>query len=168
MYGHYDFKFNKTSTNNMRLKWLSVCFNIDYDNGTMELYLNGKALEPYQRKPMVLPADSDTKPLIVRLGRYFFDDTPLIGKIYDFHMWDKLLTAEELAKYTKCVDHKPISEQGNLINPSTNWFRNGSLIKPSTIPDEEITCGYRYFLKRIVIQMFKQKTGRICNFNYVP
>ena len=44
MYGHYDFDFNGTETNNMRLKWLSICFNIDYDNGTMELYLNGAPL----------------------------------------------------------------------------------------------------------------------------
>ena len=44
MYGHYDFDFLGTDTNNIRLKWMSICFNIDYDNGTMELYLNGAPL----------------------------------------------------------------------------------------------------------------------------
>ena len=44
MYGHYDFDFLGTETNNIRLKWMSICFNIDYDNGTMELYLNGAPL----------------------------------------------------------------------------------------------------------------------------
>ena len=44
MYGHYDFDFLGTDTNNIRLKWMSICFNIDYDNGTMALYLNGYQL----------------------------------------------------------------------------------------------------------------------------
>ena len=44
MYGHYDFDFLGTETNNIRLKWMSICFNIDYDNGTMALFLNGYQL----------------------------------------------------------------------------------------------------------------------------
>ena len=88
MYGHYDFNFDGVTTN-IRLKWLSICFNIDYNNGTMELYLNGQPLPATQRKPMALPPDADTAPMIVRLGRYYFDDTPLIGKIYDFNLWDR-------------------------------------------------------------------------------
>ena len=32
-------------------------FNIDYDDGTMQLYQNGKPLEGEQRKPMALPAN---------------------------------------------------------------------------------------------------------------
>ena len=55
----------------------------------MELFLNGEPLWPKQRKPMVLPSDWEGSPLIVRLGRYYFDDTPLIGKIVDFNMWDR-------------------------------------------------------------------------------
>ena len=39
------------------MKWISICFNIDYDDGTMQLYLNGKPLEGEQRKPMALPAN---------------------------------------------------------------------------------------------------------------
>ena len=38
---------------------------------------------------MELPAGWETAPLVVRLGRYYFDDTPLIGKIVDFNMWDR-------------------------------------------------------------------------------
>ena len=56
----------------------------------MELFLNGEPLWPKQRKPMELPPDWETSPMIVRLGRYYFDDTPLIGKIVDFNMWDRL------------------------------------------------------------------------------
>ena len=89
MYGHYDFDFNGTETNNVRLKWLSICFNINYTEGTMELFLNGETLWPKVRKPMELPPDWEISPMIVRLGRYYFDDTPLIGKIVDFNMWDR-------------------------------------------------------------------------------
>ena len=28
-------------------------------------------------------------PMIVRLGHYYFDNKPLIGKIVDFNMWDR-------------------------------------------------------------------------------
>ena len=38
---------------------------------------------------MELPPDWETSPMVVRLGRYYFDDTPLIGKIVDFNMWDR-------------------------------------------------------------------------------
>ena len=55
----------------------------------MELFLNGEPLWPKQRKPMELPPDWETSPMVVRLGRYYFDDTPLIGKIVDFNMWDR-------------------------------------------------------------------------------
>ena len=56
-YGHYDFSYNGTIHSNTRMKWISICFNIDYDDGTMQLYLNGKPLEGEQRKPMALPAN---------------------------------------------------------------------------------------------------------------
>ena len=88
MYIHYDFAFKGEETN-LRLKWFSICFNINYDNGTMELYLNGDLVDSKQRKPMELPADWETSSLIVRLGKNPFDDTPFIGKIMDFQMWDR-------------------------------------------------------------------------------
>ena len=52
-----------------------------------------------QRKPMALPPDSARAPLVVRLGRYYFDDTPLIGKIVDFNMWDR----SEVTTALSCV-----------------------------------------------------------------
>ena len=65
-YGHYDFNFDGVTTN-IRLKWLSICFNIDYNNGTMQLYLNGHPLPATQRKPMALPEDADT--VACRMGK---------------------------------------------------------------------------------------------------
>ena len=108
MEGGYDFPFLGAVSSNIRLKWLSICLNIDYEAGTMELYLNGEKREGRQRANMTvdtirIPAFSHTifmttfpqmpsgssNPLIVRLGRHHFDDTPLIGRMFDFNMWDR-------------------------------------------------------------------------------
>ena len=144
MYGHYDFKFNGTATNNVQLKWLSICFNIDYDDGTMELYLNGRNIPGEQRKPMELPPDHETSPLIVRLGHYYFDDTPLIGKIFDFNLWDSLLTGEDMQKYTECKTLYEETPPGNLINTNTVWTITGTLINKISISAEDIVCENRY------------------------
>ena len=125
MWGGYDFIFEGTNSKNIRQKWLSICFNINYEDGTMEFYLNGRELKASQMNPMKLPNKTDI--LIVRLGRYFFDDTPLIGKIYDFNLWDELLSQDELTNFTQCLHYKPISKPGTLINPETNWNLSGRL-----------------------------------------
>ena len=49
-FGRYDFIFNgNTETSNIRLKWLSICFNINYIEGSMELFLNGEPLLPKKK-----------------------------------------------------------------------------------------------------------------------
>ena len=30
--------------------------------------------------------------MLIRLGHYYFDNKPLIGKIVDFHAWNRLKT----------------------------------------------------------------------------
>ena len=42
------------------------------------------------------PSNSSSLPLVVRLGRYYYDNTPLLGKIVDFNMWDSLLTEQQM------------------------------------------------------------------------
>ena len=62
---------------------MSICLNIDYDNGTTELFLNGERLPLKVKKPMELPSEVEQNPpLVVRLGQYYFDNTPLIGKVW--------------------------------------------------------------------------------------
>ena len=89
LWGAADFKFNGTFVKNIRLKWLAICFNFNYVNGTVDMFLNGKKSQQKFRRSIVLPEDSDEKPLIVRFGRYFYDNTPLIGKVVDINMWDR-------------------------------------------------------------------------------
>ena len=144
IYGHTDFIFNSTSTKNIRLKWMAICYAIDYDNGTMEMFLNGEKLPQKSRKAMALPENSDSLPLVVRLGRYYYDNTPLLGKIIDFNMWDRLLTEEEMSEYTQCVDREyTATPPGNLINKDTDWNITGSLIKKMEISPDEIDCKSR-------------------------
>ena len=81
--------FNGTSTKNIRLKWVAVCLNLDYDNSTVQLFINGERSPQIDKKPLTLPGDHQDKPLIIRMGRYYYDDTPLIGKIVDINIWDR-------------------------------------------------------------------------------
>ena len=90
LYGKSDFIFNGTMAKNIRLKWLAICLNFDYVNGTVEMFLNGKKSQQKIRKPIVLPKDSEgALPLIIRFGQYFYDNTPLIGKVVDINVWDR-------------------------------------------------------------------------------
>ena len=144
IYGHTDFIFDSTSTKNIRLKWMAICYSIDYDNGTMEMFLNGEKLPQKSRKALALPENADSLPLVVRLGRYYYDNTPLLGKIVDFNMWDRLLTEEEMSNYTQCVDQEySATPPGNLINPDTDWNITGGLIKKIEIAPDEIDCKSR-------------------------
>ena len=87
--GKASFKFNSTHTKNIRLKWLAVCINFDYTTGSISLFLNGAKLEGNQRKNISLSEDAEQKALIVRIGKYDDDGTPLIGKIVDINIWDR-------------------------------------------------------------------------------
>ena len=66
-----------------------MCLNFDYNNGTMELFLNGNRASQTVRKPLSLPDDYENLPLIVRMGHYYYDATPLIGKIVNINLWDR-------------------------------------------------------------------------------
>ena len=89
LYGKSDFVFNGTLAKNIRLKWLAICLNFNYVNGTVDMFLNGKKNQQKIKKPIILPDDSEKKPLIIRFGYYYFDNTPLIGKVVDINVWDR-------------------------------------------------------------------------------
>ena len=67
---------------NFRLKWLSICLNIDYENGTMEFFLNGKELKLSKAVArMERPNDHQSKALIVHVGRRMGKLSSIIGKM---------------------------------------------------------------------------------------
>ena len=59
---------------------MSISLNFDYETGSLEMFLNGEKNQT---------EDSTDKLLIIRFGRYYYDDTPLIGKIVDINIWDR-------------------------------------------------------------------------------
>jgi hypothetical protein len=84
-----DFAFNGTLAKNIRLKWMAICLNFDYVNGTVDLFLNGRQIQQKIKKPISLPEDAAENPLIIRFGHYYYDGTPLIGTIVDINVWDR-------------------------------------------------------------------------------
>ena len=89
IYRKSDFVFNGTSAKNIRLKWLSICLNLDYVTGTVEMFLNGEKAIQVVKKPISLPEGSEDKAMIIRFGHYYYDSTPLIGRVVDINMWDR-------------------------------------------------------------------------------
>ena len=45
---------------------MAMCLNLDYDNQTVELYLNGEKSIQTVKKPITLPVDYEDKPLVIR------------------------------------------------------------------------------------------------------
>ena len=114
----------------------------------MSLFLNGEKLPQKSRRAMALPADSDSLPLVVRLGRYYYDDTPLLGKILDFNMWDRVLTEQEMSNYSQCGEQEyTATPPGNLINQDTVWNITGSLINKIQLSADQIDCKSRFVLR---------------------
>ena len=107
---------------NLRNKWTSVCFALDYENDQLDLFINGEGniakIKNHIEFGNVTHAKKNKK-MTIRLGLYDFDDTPLIGKIIDFHLWDRLLTKEELSQYSDC--QKYMEKVGTLVNSTTEF-----------------------------------------------
>ena len=93
---------------------------------------------------MALPANSSSVPLVVRLGRYYYDETPLLGKILDFNMWDRVLTDQEMSNYSQCGEQEyTATPPGNLINQDTVWNITGSLISKIQLSADQVDCKSR-------------------------
>ena len=63
-------------------------------------------------------------------------------------MIHRLLTADEMTKFTNCTHYEEISPPGNLINKETNWNISGTLIKTLEISGEDIDCASRLDLNK--------------------
>ena len=54
-------------------KWTSLCIAMDFENDKVVLFFNGK--NRYEK--------------IRRLGHYFFDNKPIIGKLINVNIWGR-------------------------------------------------------------------------------
>ena len=102
------------------MKWNSICLNIDFSNNLAELFMNGQhfynstsvRLRPVGGK---LSKSTGTS-LTIRIGHYYFDNKPIIGKMADVHVWSRLLTFKEGVKFSDCLNYG--EKKGNWIKTS--------------------------------------------------
>ena len=73
-------------------KWTSLCVAMDFKKDKIILFLNGKnrnekirSLRPMNGKL----SDAKGLPMVVRLGHYFFDNKPIIGKLINVNIWSR-------------------------------------------------------------------------------
>ena len=76
------------------MKWIWVCLAVDLEQDTFDVAINGDLNATYWRDPDSRTmtdkmTGNDSLPMTIRLGHFYFDNKPIIGKIVDFHMWNR-------------------------------------------------------------------------------
>ena len=69
-----------------------MCSGLDFVEDLWRLFVNGEEITERTSKLRSLDgkmSDEKDLPMVVRLAHYYFDNKPIIGKIVDFHMWDR-------------------------------------------------------------------------------
>ena len=69
-----------------------MCSGLDFVEDLWRLFVNGEEITERTSKLRSLDgkmSDDKDLPMVVRLAHYYFDNKPIIGKIVDFHMWDR-------------------------------------------------------------------------------
>ena len=122
-------------------RWTSYCIAVDFMTNTTAYFVDGQELSGWyiqMRDFKELFSDNTNLPMVVRIGHYYFDDKPTIGRIIDINLWSRFLAFEELAKYSDCKVHE--MKSGNVINQSTQFHITGSLITKIEVPVEDCLC----------------------------
>lgn len=133
-------------------KWQQRCVGFDYDVGKIVSYINGvndgtqvrgneffsdplkRANEQLKEKDLVTDVLIGCDPNALRVASY--------GQITDIHMFDRILTPEEMKDMTTC-DGKKL--EGNLINSNKdNYTLHGSQVVKARVNPEKF-CPKRNF-----------------------
>lgn len=120
--------------NNTKLKWISCCLSFDFANKKIRLDVNGKHLNTVENIE-IEPEKGETT---VFMGYRKFDNNPMIGKMTDINVWDRLLTKQEGLQYSSCQNY--IEKQGDIINKTTRYNITGSLIEQISVPVNDFLC----------------------------
>ena len=73
-------------------RWTSFCIAMDFVSDTTMYYTGGKEFQGSYRalgKLSALLSNRTDLPMVVRLGHYYFDNKPMIGRMVDIHMWSR-------------------------------------------------------------------------------
>ena len=132
---------------NLNLKWTSICVAVDLDADDLKVAINGD-LNATTRKEddrtlrEKFTGDSSL-PMTVRVGHYYFDNKPMIGKIMDFHMWNRYKKDSILNILNwKCFRVISDDELQSFSDCSLNLQKNGNLINPTTDVNVKILVNY--------------------------
>ena len=73
-------------------KWTGFCVALDFHNNTWDMRINGK--ENTGKKTWARPTDgfmsnNTDLPMVIRIGHYYFDNKPIIGRIVDINIWSR-------------------------------------------------------------------------------
>ncbi|XP_023325055.1 uncharacterized protein LOC111698837 [Eurytemora carolleeae] len=141
----------------MERKWSHLCVGIDIEENTLMMYQNGVSdFHPISfSAPLKNRLSNNTElPMVVRLGHYYFDSKPLIGKIAGVNVWDIKLSDEELKEYSNC--NSVVQLNGNIVNQSTVWNITGRFIERREFSKSEIECSDQNKHKTVfVTSLFK-------------
>ena len=147
-----------TDLGNYRRKWTSHCYGLSFDQNKISAFLDGRKLNLAEKVGPVSEMLSNPKggPVVVTLGHYEFDDTPLIGRIVDFNMWGRYLTDDEARTYSDCLRHVP--RTGDLIDSSADFNISGGLIDRIGIDFEVTACGHENSVNHLYLHVpFKRQ-----------
>lgn len=135
---------------NFRRKWVSQCYAISYVENKSEAFLEGERL-PIDERDLRLADSMPLKGLAVEvtLGHYYFDNTPLIGKVVDFNMWGRRLTGEEARSYSDCRRYVP--RVGDLVNSTTEFDTTGSLIRKIKVDLADTLCHHENSVNHLYV-----------------
>ena len=73
-------------------RWTSICIAMDFVSDTTLYYAEGKAFSGKVgalRHISELFSNNTKLPMVVRIGHYYFDNKPMIGRMVDINMWSR-------------------------------------------------------------------------------
>ena len=143
-----DVKFKQSNISFSRAlnKWNKICISFDFLRHEAQGSFNGHLSEKVSNVHAIALEDTiDTnnktfKPkfMSISVGRYYFDKTPLIGKMVNINIWNRTMYSEELIQRTQC--NETFIDDGSVINRFSNWTLSGSLSKNISVNVNETNC----------------------------
>ena len=141
-------RFNQSKISFVRAlnKWNRICMSFDFLRHEAQVAFNGHLSEKVSNVHAIAledPIDINNqtfKPKFVSIsvGRYYFDKTPLIGRIVNINVWNRTMLSEELIQRTQC--NETFVDDGSVINRFSNWTLSGSLPKNISMNVNETSC----------------------------
>ena len=73
-------------------RWTSICIAMDFVSDNTLYYAEGKPFSgkfSFIRPLSAFLSNNTDLPMVVRIGHYYFDNKPMIGRMVDINMWSR-------------------------------------------------------------------------------